>query len=130
VLAEDYFGDYGTAEICKVSGQVDEQVVDGDHAHELIVAYDGQAADAVIAEYLEGNIKVRVRVDCHNGRAHNTVDAGVQGNAFGHGPADQVPVGHDAGETVTVNDRKRAYSGDLHECGGIADRAIRPDTDR
>jgi len=124
VVREQNLGLDRPAEVDEVGCHVDEEVVDRDHADELPTAYDGQPADGMGPQQRERAVQVGVGVNGDDRRTHDPVDPGISWQALSQAPPNEVAVGDDADETVTVDDGEGADPGLFHDRRRVVDRPL------
>jgi len=124
VLGGEDLGRHGPAQVVEVDSQVDEQVVDRDHPHELLATHNRESPESVCSEEGEGIVQVGLRVDGDHRCGHDRVDPRVGRQPTSEPAADEITVGDDADQAVPVDDGQRTDAGLLHDRRGLADRVL------
>lgn len=66
-MAGQQLGGDGATQITQVGGEVNEKIVDGEHADKAAVPYHGQAPQRVFAEHCIGVVQIPIGVDRDEG---------------------------------------------------------------
>jgi hypothetical protein len=115
----------------QVAGEVDDQIVHGEHPDELPAGDQWQAADRSILEDLERVPEIGVGGQGDQVGRHHGVDAGIGARAPGDGPDDEVAVGDDPDwPAVRLDDHQGADGAAIHRLGRLGDRVITGDGGR
>ena len=125
MVTEDHLRGNRPGEVSQVRSQVDQKIIDGDHPHELPASNHPETPDAMSTEQGEGIVKVSVSVDSHHRRGHHSVDPGIERIVPGQGPPNQIAIGHDSDEAVTVHNTQSPNAGMIHNRGSIMNSPFR-----
>ncbi len=123
-MSEQHLRCDGSNEIAEICRHIDEEIVDGQHAHDLRPPHHNQAPHCVRAEHAKGVVQVGVGLNRQDGRRHDTVDAGVQGQTASYCTADEVTIGDDADKVIAVEHNERADTGLVHQGRRFPDRLV------